>query len=274
LPGLGLEQAYSWTGAHDFSGAVAFSVGVSSDVSVASTTGGLWLSAGHTPVVSPSVSNGDVLINASNGAGLFARATPGTNVGLSTVELGADGDIVLNANSGIAIVAGSGSTGFPVTAVTTGELLMIADGSAIITAESGSVTIASNTNTVLGAGNSIDLSSPTDHGNTNFYSSVQTVTTTPTINDLSITAGVIRFTGSGAKTLTGMVPHANANGHFVLLVNASNADLTMARTSGSSSVANQFAAGGTQITIPTGDMGFAWYDNSSTKWRVMFSVKN
>jgi hypothetical protein len=99
-------ESPTWTGAHNFTGAshtvnvsgAAQLVGVA-DVAVASSTGGLWLSAGHTPVVSPSVSNGDVLINASNGAGLFALATPTTNVGVGDVELAADGSIRFATNA-------------------------------------------------------------------------------------------------------------------------------------------------------------------------------
>lgn len=285
-PALQLGATFSWTGAHDFTGAVAFTVGVSSDVSVASTTGGLWLSAGHTPVVSPSVSNGDVLINAANGAGLFARATPATNVGLSTVEVGADGDIALNAGSGVAIVAGSSATGFPVTSVTTGNVEILADNAVNITSETANVTIASGADVNISSVGGVFIPSPLETGDitvtggaflTNVISPAALAAQTNNFNPTGFsTATTIRITLTGAQNLTGIIASANK---VIQLVNADTADnLTLIHDNSlapatSSTAANRFLlAGNTNRVLLPQAMVKLWYDNTSARWRADYLV--
>jgi hypothetical protein len=146
------DIAKTWTGAHAFTGSVAFTVGVSSDVSVASTTGGLWLSAGHTPVVSPSVANGDVLINATSGVCLYAGATPIT--GVSGVDLLSDtdiraqatGDLELNGLSGVLVQARA----TPATTVAAGAVIVGADTSVAAVVGTESLTVSADGAALLG----------------------------------------------------------------------------------------------------------------------------
>ncbi len=275
---------FAWTGIHSFAGSsfIVDSTGTAqligtADVTVASSTGGVWIGAGHTPVVSPSVSNGDVLINASNGAGVFARAIPATNVGLSTVEVGADGDIVLNAGSGIAIVAGSGAVGFPVIAVTTGNLVMLADGAANITTESGNIAVTSGADVNISAIGGVFIPSPLETGNikmtgsvgkTNVFSS----TMGGNLDNLAIGAvSIVRLNVNGGtdRQLAGMVPEFD--GQIVHIVNTNDASTgRLVITNGTSgTAANGFLSPGTNHSVrPRGGVT-AWYDGASDRWRIL-----
>lgn len=63
--------------------------------------------------------------------------TAGTDVSIAATD-----DVLVNASSGLALVAGSGATGFPITTVTPGDIEVLADDGISITAEGAGVVIA------------------------------------------------------------------------------------------------------------------------------------
>ncbi len=256
------------------------------DISIATTVGGLWLSAGHTPVASPSVSNADVLINATSGVGIKAGAAATTAVTADQVRLDADGDITLNASSGVAIVAGSGATGFPVTAVTTGNLELLADAAVNLTAESGNVAVSAGGSVNISAGVGVFIPSPLETGDmsntgalswTNVISPAALAAQTNNYNPTGFsTCTTLRITLTGAQNLTGLLGIANK---VVQIVNADTADnLTLIHDNGaapatSSTTTNRFLlAGNTNRVLLPQAMVKLWYDNTSTRWRADYLI--
>jgi len=180
-------------------------------------------------------------------------------------------------------------TGVP-TALTPTEVVAIIDGEAVtwtgahsftgsahtvnvsgavgITSSGSSVTLTANTSTVLAAGTTIDANSPTRLQSSVGFTSVLTSAATAA-NNLNIgTVNVVRFTGP-VNPLTGMI--AAATGQVVLLVNAhaSSDVVILLEATGSSSAANCFAGLVTDRHIKPGEMALAWYDGTSTRWRLL-----
>jgi hypothetical protein len=100
---------YLWTvGTHEFAG-LDHLINVTgtaqmicaADLTIGTTTGGLWIGAGYTPVVSPSVTNTDAVLVASGGIAISAgAATPPTNPATGNLELEAEIDAWLSTITG------------------------------------------------------------------------------------------------------------------------------------------------------------------------------
>jgi hypothetical protein len=90
-------------------------------------------------------------------------------------------------------------------------------------------------------------------------------------DDLAIGAvGVVRVTtdGNGGQNLTGMVK--TTNGQLVLIQNVGTTDSVTIKHSATSSAANQFICpNSADVTLRKNGSVYAWYDATSTKWRVM-----
>jgi hypothetical protein len=145
----------TWTGAHSFTGAShtvdtagAITMEGDSDCSLASTLGGLALGAGHV-VVSPSVDNLDVVINAKGGVGINAHATtPVTGAATGNIELTATADVVVSAGDQFDVTAEDGVIlrASPVSA--TGGTVRFATGTTPSTPPAGQVVLAADNNTL------------------------------------------------------------------------------------------------------------------------------
>ncbi len=266
---FGRSDSFNWTGAHDFSGAGPFTAGVSGDVSVASTTGGLWLSAGHTPVVSPSVSNSDVLINATSGVAIFAGATPVTAASGVTITSDGDiraestGDLELNGAGGVLIQ----SMATPATTVATGTIGITADTNLDLFA-SGNLTMAA-------AGDVLVTSEMTTENlvlagllrKTIVFSS----TMAGNLDNLSIGAvSIVRLNVNGAtnRTLTGMVPQGVGQIVHIFNTNTSSGTLIL-QNDAVSTAANRFLCADTTHTVRPDSGVTAWYDGADSRWRIL-----
>jgi predicted acyltransferase (DUF342 family) len=99
-----------------------------------------------------------------------------------------------------------------------------------------------------------------------FRGTVQTVSTTGTINDLSLdaTTTVVRFTGASTVVLQGLT--GGSEGRVVRLENASGGNLIIVPSAGGSTAANQFlTSAGLNNYIDSHDT--IAYDGSSSRWR-------
>lgn len=81
---------------------------------------------------------------------------------------------------------------------------------------------------------------------------------------------VVRVTtdGNGPENLTGMVP--TFNGQIVLIFNVGTVDSVVIKHSATSTATNQFICpNSADVTLRKNGSVYAWYDGTSTKWRVM-----
>jgi hypothetical protein len=90
-------------------------------------------------------------------------------------------------------------------------------------------------------------------------------------DDLAIGAvSIVRVTtgGGGPQNFTGMVP--TVNGQLVLICNIGTVDTITIKHSATSSAANQFIGpNSADVALRKNGSVYAWYDGTSSKWRVM-----
>ncbi len=252
----------TWTGAHSFTGsshtvdtAGAITMEGDSDCALASVTGGLALGAGHV-VVSPSVDNLDVAINAKGGVAINAHATvPVTGAATGAVEI----------------------TGTTFTATTTGAITLAASDDVNITPLDNCTIDVSNTLTLDGgagvtltSGNLITAATAMLFSSTVRLGGILTSTDGSPIDNKAIGAiSVWRCTPNNTTTLLrGMVK--NADSQIVYVVNVSTVNtLQVQPEDTSSTAANRFTLDGTSFSIgPLRACAF-WYDGTSTRWRPL-----
>lgn len=107
-------------------------------------------------------------------------------------------------------------------------------------------------------------------GNGGYLEATSTNATTGTINDLAWTTPIVRFTGAGAVTLTGVV--AQASGTHLTIHNDTGNVMTF-QANGGSSTANRFLMDSTyDITINQNGMATFVYGND--RWRALSPDKS
>lgn len=227
--------------------------------------------------------DGEVLRRSGTALGFGTVATAGITDAAVTLAKMAD-----LAQSRIIGRAEGAGTGVP-TALTPAQVVAIIDGESVtwtashtfnganhtvnvtgaigITSSASSVTIAAGSDVTLAATTTIDLNSPTRLQSVTSVTSVTNNSSTAA-NDLTLsTVGAVRFTGP-VDPLTGMVPFAT--GQVVMLVNAhASVSMGIHIESASSSAANRFAGVGTSRVVRPGEMALAWYDGTSSRWRLL-----
>jgi hypothetical protein len=230
-------------------------------------------------------STGDVAdIAAANDGEVLRRS--GTTLGFGTVATVGIADAAVTlakqadlAQSRIIGRAEGAGTGVP-TALTPTQVVAIIDGEAItwtgthafngtnLTANTASdITLTSGGTTTLAATTQVQITSPTRLASSIAFDSIGTTGVTAANNLVINSVNVVRFTGP-PNPLTGMVPAVS--GQTVLLVNThATDDMVIQLDSPSSSAANRFAGEVTDRHIKPGEMALAWYDGTSTVWRLL-----
>jgi hypothetical protein len=97
---------------------------------------------------------------------------------------------------------------------------------------------------------------------------VQDIATAASINDLAVTSGFVRMTGSTATALDGIAN--GANGFVLTIVNASSAIMTVAHESGPTPAANRIITpSGSPIQVLPNRSILLQYDSTASRWRVL-----
>ena len=151
--------------------------------------------------------------------------------------------------------------------VSAGGPVSMTSGSTFAITSGTTATIAAGSTLTLTAATDIGINSPTDFASSIAGASV-TSTSVTAANDLVLSnVTAVRFTGP-VDPLTGMVP--TRAGQIVMLVNAhASTNMGVHIESASSSAANRFAGVGTSRVIRPGEMALAWYDSTSSRWRLL-----
>lgn len=178
----------------------------------------------------------------------------GTTLGFGTVANAGLADMAQSRIKGRAEGAGTG----PPTDLTPTEVASIIDGETITWSAGHTFSSSATIETLHLTGRVA-------------FDSVLAVATTGGIDNLSTSNdNIIRFTGTGGTVLSGM--STDTDNRFVLLVNATSGstdDLDILLESTSSSAANRFAGLGTSRRVKPGEMAIAWYDTTSSRWRLL-----
>jgi hypothetical protein len=230
-------------------------------------------------------STGDVADIAAGTDGHVLRRS-GTTLGFGTIATAGIADAAVTlakmanlAQSSIIGRAESAGTGVP-QALTSTQVAAIIDGEPItwssthafngtnLTANTASdITLTSGGTTTLAATTQVQITSPTRLASSIAFDSIGTTGVTAANNLVINSVNVVRFTGP-PNPLTGMVPAVS--GQTVLLVNThATDDMVIQLDSPSSSAANRFAGEVTDRHIKPGEMALAWYDGTSTIWRLL-----
>lgn len=124
----------------------------------------------------------------------------------------------------------------------------------------GNLTTSGNTTT-----GALSLSLPPN------YSS-QVVSTSGNISALALTGGVVKFTSSSAKTLTGI--SSGADGKNIYLMNTGSGALTIAHQSGTESTsANRFINyNGADLVLAQNEGVLSFYDGTQSRWVISGNV--
>ena len=166
----------------------------------------------------------------------------------------------------VAVIDGENATWTGAHSFTGASHTVNVSGTVSVTAGS-TVTTTAGTQNILAAGTTIDLNSPTRLQSSIATTAVQNNSSTAA-NDLTLSSvGAVRFSGP-PNPLTGMI--ATTNGQIVLLANVhATDDMVIQLESPSSSAANRFAGSVTDRHIKPGEMALAWYDGTSSRWRLL-----
>jgi len=98
------------------------------------------------------------------------------------------------------------------------------------------------------------------------FNSVDDEATAGTLNDHAVlNVSVVRY--SAATTITGI--DNGAAGRFLILVNDTSSSISIIKESGSSAAENRFAGPGSSRLLGPHEAAFAWYDGTSSRWRLM-----
>lgn len=230
----------AWTGNHSFTAATfsatmtgALSLESDSDMGIASVSGGLALGAGNV-IVSPSVGNGDVVVNATGGVAITAGGSP--------ISDAADNDIKLQAADDISLVA-------------TDQVL--------ITSASVEVSGSATFDGSVRLNNHLRYEGDVE-------GSLGTVGTDFNPTGLS-GAHVMRLTCNDVVELSGIVPIADGAVLHIFRVDTDPDNLlTLTHEDTASSAANRFILpGGASISVSLHGSISLWYDGTSNRWRVM-----
>jgi hypothetical protein len=93
------------------------------------------------------------------------------------------------------------------------------------------------------------------------------ISSSGTLNNLSVTSGLLTFTGTSTKTLTGMASIGKSL--MVVLSNTGSSVLIVKHENASSSAANRFSlSNGVDFTIPTNSAAFFYYDTNFQRWKL------
>jgi hypothetical protein len=231
-------------------------------------------STGDVADISATAASGAVLRESGSALGFGTIATAG--IADAAVTLAKMADLAQSRIIGRAEGAG---TGVP-TALTPTQVAAIIDGEAItwtgthsfnganLNASTGSdIVLAAGGTTTLSGGTQVQVTSPFFMTSSISFGTVLTSSATAADNLVIGSISVARFTGP-VDPLTGMVKAAS--GQVVLLVNAhASTNMGVHIESASSSAANRFAGTGTSRVIRPGEMGLAWYDDTSARWRLL-----
>jgi len=231
-------------------------------------------STGDPADISATAASGAVLRESGSALGFGTIATAG--IADAAVTLAKQANL---AQSTIIGRAESAGTGVP-QALTSTQVAAIIDGEPFTWLSSHTFngtnhTVTASADITLTAGGTLTLSATTQvqaTSPTRLASSVAldgvTSTATTAANDLVIgSVSAVRFTGP-VDPLTGMV--AVVGGQTVLLVNAhASTNMGVHMESASSTAANRFAGVGTSRVIRPGEMALAWYDSTSSRWRLL-----
>jgi len=108
---------------------------------------------------------------------------------------------------------------------------------------------------------SLSLGSPPNY-------TIQSVSSSGNISALSTTGGLVKFTSSSAKTLTGIA--SGTDGKNIYLMNTGSGPLTIAHQSGTESTdANRFVIyTGADLVLAKNEGLLAFYDGSQSKWVI------
>jgi hypothetical protein len=237
-------EAVTWTASHEFTGA-AFTVNTSSADALIGATGGVGIFSGQ---ATANVTNGDLVLNSASGIALNTNGTAVTSattgevaITSSTLDIDTSGNITVDTPGNITIA----------------------------TSGTGNTTVTGGSNgLVLTASSTIGLNSPTDLNNTVAIGTAQTSSST-TLNDFALTSvAALRLSGSGWN-LTGIAPSSTA-GQLLVIANVhATVNGNIFPESISSSAANRFAGPGTSRQVRPGEFALAWYDTTSSRWRLL-----
>lgn len=124
----------AWTGNHSFTAATfttdvtgAHSMESDGDMGIASVSGGLALGAGNV-IVSPSVGNGDVVVNATGGVAITAGGSPISDATANDIVLQAADDVRLEATDQLLVTADSVEVAAPLGGVAVDGTLTLSRG--------------------------------------------------------------------------------------------------------------------------------------------------
>jgi hypothetical protein len=246
-------ESPTWTGAHTFTGAGLISE-LTDDLRLGtSSAGGIGLFSGQSTTV---VGNGDIVLNATSGIVV--------NAGGSVVNTVADGTLDINATTIDIDATGN------VTLDTPGNITVAASSTGTTTVTGGSGGL------ILTATGTIDLNSPHRLNNTTRFTAILSSTLAGDVDDLDVgTANVVRLSpNAGARRLRGMA--AGGDGQLVLLLNTSTTlsfniiDESDTVDGTSSAAANRFRLPGTttQSLGPNGGV-WMWKDATTNRWRMI-----
>jgi hypothetical protein len=98
---------------------------------------------------------------------------------------------------------------------------------------------------------------------------VTLATITADEDDYVLPAGVaFRLSSNASRTVTGIA--AGGDGRFVLLINVGANDIVLANQDIGSAAANRIITGtGADVTLAPNDSIFAWYDDTTDRWRLV-----
>jgi hypothetical protein len=263
----------AWTGSHAWTGNV-FNVGVTNldlvgtnDVTLAAIGGGLALEAGYaSPTVSPSISNGDVVVSGASGVGIHYGATQVTAV-TGRVQVTSDADIFISSDLDLELNGQSGTvlsaTSTPISFVSAGHLILQAENEFRIFTGSGAGTerlnIPSSGAWLLGGdpGSSGDVMVSQGGSAPPLWqgirlSSVFSANLAGDTHNLNIgSANRLLLTPTVANPeLTGFVGSGVPDGTLVWLHNVSTTNSITLVNESTSSVSNRLQMGGTGAIVP------------------------
>jgi len=218
------------------------------------------------------VANGDELgaLNwyGHNGTGWF-----NTGAISSTVDAAVAGSAVITS---IRFQLSATGTSAPIDVLrlsTNGSVITTTVSSAFVAASTSTFNGAAtfNTNVLINSGVLNTAGARISTGSTTtapFVISQAAPTTTLANQALDDTAGILRLTGTGGGTWTGLV--ADVTSRKVTIVNASAGSVTLAHENTGSTASNRFnLPGAASFVIVAGDSATLWYDSGSGRWRVL-----
>lgn len=239
-------------------------------------TDGAWQVNGNTGT------SGLPLISKGNAASPEWEQLATAGLGDAQVTLAKMADLAQSRIIGRAEGAG---TGVP-TALTPTQVVAIIDGenvtwtgahsfngATLSASTSSDITLSAGGTTTLSGGTAVQVTSPFNVVSSLGLTTVVGNSSTGTVDNLNIgSVTVVRFTGPPG-TLSGMV--SAASGQLVMIANAhASTAFPILIESTSSSAANRFAGTGTSRSLAAGEMAVAWYDSTSSRWRLSIRDNN